>query len=184
MKFLTLFATAVAAFAAVDGPRVGCLVHPDGSLRQVFGVRGNFIVSSPLAADVLSFSCDGDFLFAKTSNALLAFNRTGAEVARLDTVPGKADFAGLSAILEDDTTLVFNENDRTWHPAAERPPAPPRDGKILLDLVKAVPVPGEIERIERMSARWLHVVTTEGHFAVDTSRDDPEVFALPVGARQ
>ncbi|MBL8295968.1 MAG: hypothetical protein JNN08_29260 [Bryobacterales bacterium] len=184
MKFLVLFAAAASAFAAVGGPRVGCLVHPDGSLRQVLGVRGNFIVSSPLAADVLSFSCDGDFLFAKTSTTLLAFNRTGAEVARQDTVPGKAAFVGLSVILEDDTALVFNEKDQTWRPAAERPAVPPRDGKILLDEVKAVPIPGDIERIERMSARWLHVITTEGHFAVDTGRDDPELFALPVGARQ
>lgn len=187
MKFLALFAAATAAFAAVDGPRVGCLIHPDGSLRQVLGVRGNFIVSSPLTAGVLSFSCEGDFLFAKTSHALLAFDTSGAEVARLDAAPGKAVFARLTVLLEDKTVLVFNPKEQAWQPAPEDSPKPAprpflvRGTRLFLDETKSVPVPGEIQRIEPMSARWLHVVTAEGHFAVDTGRDEPEVYVLPVG---
>jgi len=190
MRLLAFFASAAVACATVDSPRLGCLVHPDGSLRQVFGVRGNFIVSSSLVSDVLSFSCDGNVVLAKTPAALLAFDRTGVELARVDASAGKAIFVGLTAILDDKTAFVFNEKEKSWNRSDEHPSvAPPlpftvRDGLFCFGETKSLPVPGEVQTITRMSADWYHVVTNQGHFALNVDRDEPEIFALPVRSSQ
>lgn len=190
MKLLVLCLSALAAHGAVDNPRVGCLLHPDGTLRQVLGVRGNFIVSSPVASEVLSFSCADGVVLAKTAALLLAFDAEGTELARVDVAPGAASFDGVSAMLEDQTAFRFDVRERAWQRLEERPKdAPPvpftiRDGVLYAGGTEPVAVPGEVRRIERMSAHWFHAVSSEGHFALNTSGDEPEVFALPIGNTQ
>ena len=190
MKPLVLLISALAAHGAVDDPRVGCLLHPDGTLRQVLGVRGNFIVSSPVAGEVLSFSCANDVVLAKTAALLLAFAADGTELARIDTAPGAALFDGMTVTLEDETAFRFNVRERVWQRLDERPAdVPPvpftiRDGVLYAGGTEPVAVPGEVQRMERMSAHWFHAVTSEGHFAISTSGEEPEVFALPIGNGQ
>lgn len=186
MKLLVLFATLAVASAAVDSPRIGCLTDHNGSLRLVSGVRASFLVSPPLVNEVLAFSCDEDVLLVKTATALLALDQAGVELARVDSSVTKVLFAGLTALLDDETAFVFNKKEKAWNQVSERPPPPPpspysvRDGAIYSGETQSIPVPGHVRSIESMSSHWIHAVSDQGHFAVLLERGEIEVFALPL----
>jgi hypothetical protein len=86
----------VASAAAQSGirpPQLGFAGTADGTLRQVYGVAGNFILGPSVQGKVISEAFSGSFGLLKTETTLEAFDKQGQVLASLDAAAGPALFA-------------------------------------------------------------------------------------------
>jgi hypothetical protein len=97
-------------------PRLGYLRDGNNSLRQVLGVRANFVLGSPAAEGAISAAFSGRSGLVKTEGAILVLNDAGQLVARYAAPAGPALFAfsahgmpELAYLLETHELLRWND---------------------------------------------------------------------------
>ncbi len=75
MRILILLSTAVCSWAqsGIQSPFLGQMIDPQGMLRPVYGLSGNFVLGAPLlAARVFSSACSPSLCLAKTESAIIS----------------------------------------------------------------------------------------------------------------
>lgn len=76
---------------AIDIPHIGYARDPQGMVRSIDGVSGNFRVGDPVAADAaLAFEWNGIFGIRKTAASLEWWDASGTKLASMDAPPGEA----------------------------------------------------------------------------------------------
>jgi hypothetical protein len=192
-SLLLLFPVAVAAQTAVESPRIGCYTDSRGALRLVYGIRANFVVSPPLAENVVSFSCSHPrVILVKTATRLLALDERGTELATLEVAAGPASFRNLTATLAESPhrSFLFLDGENRWvdQPPSDAEPLLPslghRSARICGDMLciegwEPVDLGAPPLHLESMSASWLHVATEHAHFALTEEAGKPALYALP-----
>lgn len=180
LSLVLLLATPVIAQPALNLPRLGCLRDSLDQLRIVYGVRGSFILSAPIATKVTAFVCSDTRITVQTPQALIAFDQKGIELARLDLEENAP------ILLE---VLVFDGKQWTSQEGGSPPSGPPvaklatcipklEDGKLTLcdDTLSDLP---PVLSIEQIGPDWLHVRTAGGPYAVTLRDRKPEAYLLP-----
>ncbi len=123
MKRVWIWICGAVCASGIDIPSVGVLVDPAGALRSVQGVAGNFFLSAPAAAGILSAACSAQLCLAKTDSQVLS--ASGAA----DAPPGQAIFGldGAGAIVYFPETRSFAR----WHDVTLDPLEWNVDGDVL-----------------------------------------------------
>jgi hypothetical protein len=101
---LLLPAAIASAQPEVSPPQVGFIEDGARALRPVFGIASNFILGTPVAANVVTQVFSGSLGLLKTGSSLTAFDPQGTPIASVDAEPGPALFAFSPA---RDTALIY-----------------------------------------------------------------------------
>jgi len=76
MRAIVLLAAAVAVLAGVSEPRAGVVLTADREVRELLGVRGNYILGDRITPDAaLSAACFGGLIVVKKSASVLVNGR-------------------------------------------------------------------------------------------------------------
>ncbi len=78
---------------ALSPPVAGLIRDPDGALRPLFGVRGNFLLGRPLLEGAVSAAFSGRFGLVKTESEILLLDGAGEVIETRPAPPGLAQFA-------------------------------------------------------------------------------------------
>ncbi|MCC6587895.1 MAG: hypothetical protein IT168_14470 [Bryobacterales bacterium] len=195
LALLVLVAAPVLAQPAVDLPRLGCIRDSQSQLRIVYGVRASFILSPPVALKVRAFFCSETIIAAQTPDALVAFDQSGAEIARVAVAEDAiVEFESDGKVLVADQLFIFDG--KQWIEQEGGPPGPRRtpasgsapklgactarleQGKVAL-CEESLPDLPPVLSVERIGPGWLHLRTAEGSFALTLRNGKPETYALP-----
>jgi len=74
-------------------PRIGCVLDPNGGLRPLWGIAGNFVAGERLAEGVISAACRDGRAVVKLDGELLLVDERGVVSGRWQAPPGPALFA-------------------------------------------------------------------------------------------
>jgi hypothetical protein len=149
------FAT-LAAQPAIHPPQIGFAAIADGSLRPVYGVAGNFILGSPVAANVLSEAFSGSIGLLKSDSTLTAFNAQAHVLGSINTAPGRALFAFTS---DGATALAYLPSSDAlieWS-AGKFAAVPFRPETSAADVILAIALPNALEAsliVQRSTGIW------------------------------
>lgn len=209
MKALLAGFVALSALAqtAVNLPRVGAFCDGRGQVRLVYGVRANFVVTKPVAAGVRAWAAGEKLVAVKTAEALIALDRDGNELSRLESGDGPAIVSvqgdAAAAYLVDEqklavyrkgqwsvgdvsaegtpTAILWKDGEPQLSVEAVIAPLSVRDGAAWAG-DRQLSIAGVVTGVESMGGAWYHVSTQDTHYAVELRPDqDPAIYELPGG---
>ena len=156
MRGILLLCAAVCACAqsGIEVPSIGVVVDSSGSLRQVEGVAGNFLLGPAMVAGALSAACSERLCLAKTDSKILS--PTGETEA--PTGPAIFGFGANEAVVYFPETQTFAR----WHADSLDPLDWTVDGEVLS-------IRGSEIAVRRDGSVWI--VHTDGAVA-DWIADD------------
>lgn len=196
MKLLSLLLLSIASGVAqpsLDLPRLGCLRDAQNQLRFVYGIRGSFVLSRPVATEVSAYYCSEKLIAAQTPKALIAFDQSGLELASIEVAADVTlQFDSDGKVLLSNGVYVFDG--KHWTDQEGGSPDPRRtptsgpklttctarleDSKVTLceDTLPGLP---PVVAVEQIGPDWLHIRTSEGSYAVTLRDRKPETYLLP-----
>ncbi|HEY6344553.1 MAG TPA: hypothetical protein VIY49_23920 [Bryobacteraceae bacterium] len=121
---LCLLPVGLHAQSGLNRPDLGLMIDRQGSLRQVAGVSGSFLVGAPQAAGALSFACSQTLCAAKLKDSIL-FSTTDFRLCALASGSTFAAPEGDAVIAADESgaTIYFRESSQfeRWQNGALTP---------------------------------------------------------------
>jgi hypothetical protein len=137
-----------------DVPRLGWMRAPDGALRPIAGLAGNFLPGEARLAGVRSTASSGSWTLAKTDTELIVLGRDGEEKSRFAAPGTRALFAFSPA--GDPAAVYLPEDDSLFRWSGgefERASWRPGDDGAVLAL--ACPAAGVISfAVQRGETIW------------------------------
>lgn len=158
---LSLGAILFAAGAAVEPPRIGCLMTESGRVRILYGVAGTFLLGDADAGCEVELSSEDRQWTARRENGrwwLIQIDRdSGGETERVpleERAWFAIPFGSGAAVTAAGSTAAYRG--RKWE------------------------LPADVLGLFRMSPEWVQIATRDGSYAIRPEQDHPP-YLLPSG---
>jgi hypothetical protein len=151
-RLFTIALFALSAWGQITAPALGFIRDPQGSLRAVSGLAGNFLLSDSSAGGVDSAAFSGSSGFLKTGSRLDVLERQGESIFSVDVPDGPVLFAFSS---RGGPALVFLQSSSTllrW--TGDALETVPLDAVRIAGTVLAIAAPATLV-IQRDDGIWL-----------------------------